>query len=48
MPIARAVPKAPPPGVPVVDPETGQVNQAWYAFFQQLLALLAEIKAAIP
>lgn len=36
--------------VPVVNPQTGQMNQAWYEYFQfhQKLAQLPDVSTAAP
>ena len=45
MPVLRDVPPLPLPSIPVIDPKTGLISDAWYRYFVALDALLRE---AIP
>jgi hypothetical protein len=48
MPVARKLPPLPRSDVPVIDPQTGKMNDAWYRFFFELLLTLEEMRGLIP
>lgn len=48
MPVSRRLPPLPPANIPVVDPQTGQMTEAWRRFYVDLLAVLAEAIGLIP
>jgi len=48
MPISRPVPPVPPAHIPMVDPSTGLLTQAWVEYFQKLDAFNREVKALVP
>lgn len=48
MPVTRKLPPLPNANIPLTDPETGMVSEAWYRFFVALLAVLGEGIPLIP
>jgi hypothetical protein len=47
MAITRAVPRPPPPSVPVVD-ANGNLTPAWQSWLVELIAFLLDVKAQVP
>jgi len=48
MPIVRVIPPPPDPHIPWVDPRTGLVSVEWYRWVVSLVAVMNEMRSAIP